>query len=108
MNYARKNIKTSTKNYTKLINPVFSLPDMRHVSRLLDRSMKELGIPKQIISMPGTGRNLHTFRKTRITHWIVKQKLSLQTLEYLTRDNYRTLKKYYADMEHEDYRKYVI
>ena len=72
----------------------------------LINAMAELGIPRKSSDYPGTGRTYHTFRKTRITHWI-QQGISVHGLEKLSRDNYQTVRKYYDAVNTDDYSDFV-
>lgn len=95
------------KSWKKKEGKVFILQDIRHLGRMLDKSMKEMDIPKKTYETAGNGRSFHTFRKTRITYWAVEEQLPIIVLEKLTRDNYQTLRKYYTKLEIKDYKKYI-
>lgn len=102
-----KKILTKLDNYETKQNPVFTLKHIRNVSKDFDNSLIELNIPKHTIVSDGNGRGLHALRKTRITNWAVKDKLPLIVLEKLTRDKYNTLRKYYTNLDSQDYKKYI-
>ncbi|MFH1051499.1 MAG: tyrosine-type recombinase/integrase [bacterium] len=97
----------SYKNSHDKEQKVFTLTHKRNVSKSFDQTMKDLGIPKHLQYENGNGRALHTIRKTRITHWVERQLLSEVVVEKLSRDNYSTVRKYYANLENLDLMKYM-
>ena len=104
------NILKQVKTYTEKPeqqNSVFSMPNKRNINKLFDNALKELEIPKRLQYDEGNGRAIHTIRKTRITHWVVKQHLPEIVVEKLSRDNYETVRKYYANLDIMDLQKHL-
>ena len=73
------------------------------LNKKLARSMEILNIPKSTHQNSGYGRSFHTIRKTRITDWI-KKGANINAIEKLSRDNYKTVAKYYDAVKTSDYK----
>jgi len=105
-----KTILEQVKSYSNGIatnSKVFTLPHRRNILKHFDRSLENLEIPKHVLYQYGTGRALHTFRKTRMTHWVEKQFLPEIVVEKLSRDNYETVRKYYVNLDNMQLHQYM-
>lgn len=79
-----------------------------YLRRFLDDAMDDIEIPKHTSNdIKGRGRSYHTFRKTKITHWLFKDKLTPAQVSKLSRDTIQTIMKYYAAFDVEDFKQYV-
>lgn len=104
---AVKTLIEENPNHRMGFDKLYHWQTIGFISKSLNRSMRDLGIPKQTVSYTGHGRGLHTIRKTRITKWIVDDGLDFLTVVKLSRDNVETVKKYYAKLKTADFRQYV-
>ena len=86
----------------------YNLDRVTYYRKVLDACLKAKGIPKHTTNdTTGRGRSYHTFRKTKITHWLFRDKLSPAIVSKLSRDAIKTIMRYYAAYETEDFKKYV-
>lgn len=85
----------------------YNLEKITHLRSVLDEVLKELEIPKHTVEKSGRGRSFHTFRKTRITDWLFKKKLSVAIVSKLSRDSIKTIMKYYAAFDSNDFKQYI-
>lgn len=107
-------ILDKTKTDREPDNYIFRLADSvgkihyrTNIARRFTDSFKRLNIPLSNYMLPGRKRSIHTLRKTRITEWIVKDKLDVITVKKLSRDNIQTVLKYYAALQSQDYQQYI-
>jgi integrase len=94
-------------SYRHRTGKVFPYNDVRNLSRRFRRGMQELEIQSQTIAFKGYGRNLHTFRKTRITKWLFEDNLTPQVVSVLSRDSIETIMKYYAQTDSNNLTQYI-
>lgn len=85
----------------------YNLEKITYLRSVLDEVLIELKIPKHTIEKTGRGRSFHTFRKTRITDWLFKKKLSPAIVSKLSRDSIKTIMKYYAAFDTQDFKQYI-
>lgn len=79
----------------------------RAIQKKFDTIMKACDVPKHTTNDTShNGRLFHTLRKTRITEWI-KEGISVHGLEKLSRDNYKTVRKYYDAVQTDTYDDFV-
>lgn len=99
-------LKEFFANIPQIDKKVFNLNGTMF-DRAIRKALIAMEISKQTEIYGGNGRAIHTFRKTRISEWLYKDKLEIQIVSQLSRDSIATLMKYYAKMDRAKLKKYL-